>query len=202
MEQEKEGKGAVERDQVVKLIHSVVSKVETNENLSKEILFQELKTLTKIIDKARKDMGAARAGDISQKHIPTATDELDAIVEATAVATSGIMDACEAIQNHADELEDDKKNAISDEVMKIYEECSFQDITGQRITKVVQTLKAIEEKVDHLLNVIVEKMPGIEQAEGEEEDKREGDARLLNGPQLPGQGVTQEDIDSLLDDLF
>ena len=41
---------------------------------------------------------------------------------------------------------------LQDAVTRIYEACSFQDITGQRITKVVTTLKVIEEKVAHIIS--------------------------------------------------
>ena len=41
---------------------------------------------------------------------------------------------------------------LQDAVTQIYEACSFQDITGQRITKVVTTLKAIEGKVAHIIS--------------------------------------------------
>src|SRR5690606_26207106 len=132
------------------------------------------------------------------KHIPNATDELDAVVGATAEATGTIMDACEVVEAIAATLGGETGDALAAEVTKIYEACSFQDITGQRIKKVVTTLQVIETKVDALLGVLADKMPGIEQGAGEEEG--EGDS-LLNGPQLPEKAVTQADIDKLLADF-
>lgn len=81
--------------------------------------------------------------------------------------------------------------------MKIFEACSFQDITGQRIRKVVRTLTDIEERVGHLISLLGDKAAGT----GDNEDKRVGDARLLNGPQLPPQAVSQDEIDKLLAEL-
>ena len=40
---------------------------------------------------------------------------------------------------------------LQDATTRIYEACGFQDITGQRITKVVATLKAIERKVAQIV---------------------------------------------------
>ena len=40
---------------------------------------------------------------------------------------------------------------LQDATTRIYEACSFQDITGQRITKVVAALKAIEAKVAQIV---------------------------------------------------
>jgi chemotaxis protein CheZ len=192
----------LERDQVEKIINSVVSKVESVETISRESIFNELKSLQKIIDETRKEIGITGAGDISEKHIPTATDELDAVVEATAEATGTIMDAVEEIEDIAEKLDEENASKISENVTKIYEACSFQDITGQRITKVVTTLKAIEEKVDKLMAIMGEKMPGALSKPRPAEEEKTGDAALLNGPQMADQAITQNEIDQLLDDLF
>lgn len=194
----------IERDQIVKIINSVVSKVEATETISKETIFQELKSLQNIINEARKDLGFTGAGDISEKHIPTATDELDAVVEATAGATGTIMDVCEDIEEKCEAIGTPQSDEIAAQITRIYEACSFQDITGQRITKVVATLKSIEEKVNNLLGVLERKLPGLhdEASKPSPQPEATGDAALLNGPQMPDKAISQDDIDSLLDDLF
>lgn len=186
------------RDQVVQIINSVVSKIE---NLGGEAtttgIFKELKALQRIIEEARTEIGATRPGDIKVKHIPTATDELDAVVEATAEATGTIMDCCDVIQEKAAGT-GDAGQAISDEVIKIYEACSFQDITGQRITKVVKTLQTIEQKVGTLVEILGSKLP-IEDTGTDEEGAKPLEESLLNGPQMPDKAITQDDIDKLLE---
>jgi len=194
-----------ERDQVVKIISSVMAKVEGAETEAQKAIFEELSNLRSIIQEARNELGSARPSDIKDKFIPSATDELDAVIEATAKATGDIMDSCDAIQENADKAGGEPGEAINNEVMKIYEACSFQDITGQRINKVVTTIKTIEERVDKLLATLGNKAPGMDQtsaaaAEAKEsiskkQDKYEG---YLNGPQLEGQGVGQDDIDKIL----
>lgn len=178
--------GASKRDKLVKIIGSMLDKVEKAGSTTRESVFQELKDLKKVIEDSRREIGIARPGDIRTKDIPTATDELDAVVEATAQATATIMDACDGIQTAAGELGGEQANRINDEVMKIFEACSFQDITGQRIRKVVRTLTDIEQRVGHLISLLGDKAAGT----GDNEDKRVGDARLLNGPQLPPQAVS------------
>ena len=92
------------------------------------------------------------------------------------------------------ELKGISTKTIEEQVIKIFEACSFQDITGQRITKVVATLKTIEGKVETLVNALGNKMPGFyEDADGEDDE-----VSLLNGPQLPDQAISQDDIDKLL----
>jgi len=192
-----------ERDQVIKIINSVIQKVEHSEGATNEAIFQELQGLQKIIEDAREAIGATRPDDISEKHIPTATDELDAVVEATAEATGTIMDSAEVIMEKAGEIGGENGDAITNEVMKIFEACSFQDITGQRITNVVKTLKTIEEKVGKMITIIASRIPGIGDSTDlpPEEDVRTEDEKLLNGPQMADKAISQEDIDKLLSDF-
>ena len=42
---------------------------------------------------------------------------------------------------------------IHETIMRIYEACNFQDLTGQRINKVVRALSFIEERVESMLSV-------------------------------------------------
>ena len=80
---------------------------------------------------------------------------------------------------------------------KIYEACAFQDITGQRITKVVGALRQIQDKVQALLEAFgeeIRKLPRERPAAAETAD----DARLMNGPQMPDAAISQDDIDAIL----
>ncbi len=190
------GGGVLAREKMAEVINRVLTKVGEAEMIARESLYKEIKELHEIIEEARNEMASARPGDIKATHIPSATDELDAVVAATEEATSAIMDACDVIERKCEEIGNDKSQEIVDEVMKIYEACSFQDITGQRITKVIHSLVQIDEKVETILKVIG---GSVSQATStEEDDTRVGDEKLLNGPQLPDKGVTQDDIDKLL----
>lgn len=183
------------KDQVVRLIGSVLSKVQASSHVPADGIYHELAELQRLINEARQEIGRANPSDINDKHIPTATDELDAVVEATATATGEIMDACEAVQDIIPSLPEEAGAKISAEMINIFEACTFQDITGQRITKVVSALKDIEKKVQSLLHLLGDAIPS-EQV-GSEEEVSERDA-LLNGPQLAGGGVSQDEIDRLL----
>lgn len=184
-----------EKDQVIHIINSVIQKVNQSTEVSKETIFQELKELQNIIEDARRSIGATNPAEITDKHIPSATDELDEVVNATAEATGKIMDCCEVIEDRAGDATDEGQDAIVAEVTKIYEACSFQDITGQRITKVIKALRDIEDKVSALVTVIGE---GISDDEKQDEGEAGGDEVLLNGPQMASDAITQDEIDKLL----
>ncbi len=188
------------RDQVVDIINSVIAKVEAKEEISREKIFTELKDLQALIEDTRRQISDTKLGDVSFSHIPTATGELDAVIAATEAATSTIMDGCENISAEAEKLPPENKQVVLDEVTKILEACSFQDITGQRISKVTKNIKAIEEKVSALMKILGDNIPDF--PTGSDEDTRVGDERLKNGPQMPDKAVSQDDIDKLLADLF
>jgi chemotaxis protein CheZ len=183
------------KDQVMKVITSVIDKSTPPQSETLRNIHNELESLAKIIDDMHADIVASQGHDVSLKHIPTATDELDAIVVATETASASIMDACEAIHTKVETATPDVKDAVIGETMKIFEACSFQDITGQRISKIVSTLRNIEGSVDSLLSLFgpidSSRLPVAE-------DTRSEDEKLKNGPQLDGQGVSQDDIDKLL----
>ena len=193
-------KNEIGRDKVVKIINSVIEKVGAAEEVSREHIYHELRALHDLIEETRKEISAARMGDISGTHIPSATDELDAVVAATEVATGTIMDSCDAITAYSENLDSAHKDFLVGEVTKVLEACSFQDITGQRITKVIRSLKTIDEKINGLMAVLEDKIPGLPSTALE--DTRVGDSRLLNGPQMPDKAISQDDIDKLLADLF
>ncbi|MDO9707907.1 hypothetical protein [Paracraurococcus lichenis] len=83
--------------------------------------------------------------------IPAATTrnsgvELEAVVQATEAAANTILEAAEAIQVWIEGGARDGAalQALSDRVNAIFEACSFQDVTGQRIRRAIQHLQQVE----------------------------------------------------------
>ncbi|MBL8628182.1 MAG: protein phosphatase CheZ [Rhodospirillaceae bacterium] len=159
-------------------------------------IYDQLKRLHDFIERTKSEIAAIRPDDVKREHLPKATDELDAIVEATAGATNRIMDAAEVFTDLSGRMTPEDADKAMNAVTSIYEACSFQDITGQRITKVVKTLKVIEARLEQM--VASADLDGGVAATRLTSTKPEGDAALLNGPALPGQGHNQDDIDALL----
>jgi chemotaxis protein CheZ len=162
-------------------------------------LYLELKRLAAFIEQTKSEIAALRPDEVKLAFLPKATDELDAIVKSTAEATNRIMDAAEVVTSVADGIAPEASSKLMDAVTSIYEACSFQDITGQRITKVVSTLKVIETRIDQMIYSAGEAgaatPPGALDLEAPD---AVCDAALLNGPALPGQGRSQAEIDALL----
>lgn len=169
------------------------------------VLKTELNSLAHSINDTKTEIIKLRVNDDNDDRLGVVSNELDAVVGATERATDGILDAAEKIDLIGQTLRSYKTDPhvaglgadLTDHVMQIFENCNFQDITGQRIGKVVNTLKFVEERVDKMIaiwgkedfdNVKVTPTPTV---------PVDDDRRLLNGPQLEGRGVTQDEIDKL-----
>ena len=182
-------------DDVANLVESMMTTLEGDISAVDIQVHRELKTLVAYIQDARAEIAQIKAKDIPSVDIPMATDELDAVLEATAEATNVILDAAEQLSLLSANLPKETAKAIEAITTKIYEASNFQDITGQRITKVVRTLRHIEQKINELTttlgNETVKESEKVQPAPNDE-------ASLLNGPQLPGNANSQADIDALL----
>jgi chemotaxis protein CheZ len=187
--------------EITAIVESVMSRLAGDLTAADIKLYAELEALARFIQNARTEIAAVRPQDIGSTDIPLATDELDAVVGATEEATNTIMDAAEALTNLAGSLPPEAGDKINEAVTRIYEACNFQDVTGQRITKVVRTLKHIEERVSAMLSAFGDdgKTPAAAAAPAAEEaPKPVSDADLLNGPQLPDDAKKQAEIDAIL----
>jgi chemotaxis protein CheZ len=184
------------------MVRAVLGTMRGDLTANEASLLAEIEELANTVANARAEIAALGADDINESHIPSATDELDAIVAHTATATDSILECCEKIDAITSRLTPEDASMMQDVVTRIYEACSFQDITGQRITKVVGTLKAIEGKVAHIMDVF-QPDPGAERIEAvavapKDVPAVDEAASLLHGPQLPANAMDQSDIDALL----
>ncbi|MCB4822561.1 protein phosphatase CheZ [Roseicella aerolata] len=79
--------------------------------------------------------------------------ELEAVVQATEAAATTILEAAEAIQSWIEDGAQDRValQALSARVSSIFEACSFQDVTGQRIRRAIQHLQQVETMLQGLI---------------------------------------------------
>jgi chemotaxis protein CheZ len=181
------------------------------ENLRKELgevrkLETEMSEIQQAIRKTKQEIAALHTHDMKGKEVRRITDELDAVVGGTEEATETILSSAEIIDEKAGSLcakltGDDGGMAsdIQEAVVNIFEACNFQDITGQRITKVVNTMRFIEERINRMMD-IWGGLDGLSDVMDELEPVSEEKA-LLNGPALDKDTdvASQDDIDALFD---
>jgi chemotaxis protein CheZ len=184
------------REEVVEIVTAVLTSMDGDVSANDLKLYGELESLARYIQHAKREIAAIRPDDIGGEHIASATDELDAVVGATEDATNKIMDSCDEIGGIAGKVDPENGAALNQAVTRIFEACNFQDITGQRITKVVRTLKHIESRIDVLIAVLGDEVQKSHKSAAAADPNDE--ASLLNGPQLPGNAIDQSEIDKLL----
>lgn len=159
--------------------------------------------MSKAIAKTREEIASIKPSDDQENQILTATEELSAIVESTENATNTILEAAEEIQEAAWSLRETGADGtpcdkIDEKTTDIYTACSFQDITGQRTTKVVQALCYIENRVNAMIDIWDLETDKSDSAPIAENNDTRPDNHLLNGPARKGDGLEQNSIDSML----
>lgn len=162
-------------------------------------IYRECRQLADYISNARKEIASLEPGDLEHARIPRAGLELDAIVRQTEEATNTIMTSAEAIMNADPADVAAFQGTVEQNILKIFEACSFQDITGQRISKVVQTLAYVETRINELRNLLGITDDEIAQARDAAASEDPPRDPLLSGPALEGEGIDQRGVDALMD---
>jgi chemotaxis protein CheZ len=173
-----------------------------------EKLKVELDLIYDAINRTKREIAVLHGKSFEGNEMSKVTGELGAVVGGTEEATQQILEAAEAIDQAASALvkvnsPDQQKilsEEISERVVAIFEACNFQDLTGQRISKVMTTMKFIENHITVMMDI----WGGVDAIRAHAPaiiDDREGDAKLLNGPKLDGDAghASQNDIDALFD---
>ena len=189
------------REQVAEIISEIVGTMEGDVTALDLKVYQELQSLAGYIEAARAEIASIRPTELRDEYISSATDELDAVVDATEEATGRILDAAEQIQTIAEDVAEPAQTKLIELVTGIFEASNFQDITGQRISKVVRALKHIESKIGVLVSALGEEVQRAREhaaESGGETAPAQSDKELLNGPQMPDNAIDQDEIDRLM----
>ena len=157
------------------------------------------------IQATKVEIAALRHPLANEDKFESATEELSEIVRQTENATEGIMSNAEKIEEVVadlltvtqDEYANSRLGDIADLITAIYEACNFQDLTGQRITKVIKVLNYIEERVDAMMETWdireFQTMPLPQDITRTDEDLK------LSGPLMEGEAISQDEIDAMFD---
>lgn len=178
---------------------------------SDDQLKAEVVSLVQYIRRFREEIAQMVSRDGDNTRFQTMSEQLDEIMAATERATHSILERMENVDGLVEEVrgadDPDARAALCDklneETMQAMEACTFQDITGQRVTKIVRSMKFVEERVNSMVALwgaeAIEEMAEKYRAEADAADA-DADAKLLNGPALPSESsISQDEIDKLFD---
>jgi chemotaxis protein CheZ len=164
---------------------------------------QELAALHEVIANHRRELSALIT-EGRDRRMARAAGELNAAVEGMETATQKILASAEVIDDCVraltSALTDDYHHGlgqdVQDHVVRIYEACNFQDLAGQRISKVIVTLIMIEERVAAMLERC-NNSDSANRPAAPAGSTSNGD--VINGPRLDGASghANQDDIDAM-----
>jgi chemotaxis protein CheZ len=166
-------------------------------------LKDETEAIQRAIRRTNQEIASLRVRGFNGATGARASRELDAIVAAEERATGQILDAAEAIEEAANTLSPSLKHAqeralaqdIQDQAVRIFEACNFQDLSGQRISKVLATLQFVENHIARMMDI----WSGITAFDEHVAAAPSHDGPLAHGPKLDGEPghATQDEVDAL-----
>jgi chemotaxis protein CheZ len=171
----------------------------------------EIARMVRQISRVKTEVASITQANEPDDIIGTANRQLESIIQSTEDATNGIMAATDEVEELVKKIRMSSPDQaqigqvleeISVRLITIIEACGFQDLTGQRIVKVVQTLRFLEQRILGMIeiwgleafrDIPVEAKP----ADSDDDDRDPGE--ILDGPAFEGEGLSQDDIDALFD---
>ncbi|MFH6782434.1 MULTISPECIES: protein phosphatase CheZ [Methylobacterium] len=118
----------------------------------------DLIEMAKAISRTKSEIAAIHAPDQDQSRLCAASEALDGIVRTTERATSDILQAAEEVQEVAWTLRETGADSqvcdrLDQNATQIYTACSFQDLTAQRTSRIVNTLRYLEQRLTAMIEI-------------------------------------------------
>jgi chemotaxis protein CheZ len=193
---------------------------DSNGDTSVALISHNVIDLAEAITQVKREVQELGGNGDEKDHFNSATVELEAIVTQTETATGEILEAAEKIQEVLWILREEGANEtqcdiIESKIIDVYTACSFQDLTGQRSSKVVRLVGYVEKRVSAMMEIlglasneedgqrerakpVASETPNETNAsEAYQEGDSRSDAHLLHGPALEGEAIEQDDVDAL-----
>jgi len=216
---EEEDISAFRHQELLNAISRLTDDVEADDHISEELLEkhrkdleeaqhlkQELAEIYNAIADTKREIATLHHNSFANNGSAAASYELDEVVRHTEQATDAILSSAETIDNNATDLiaslkikgNNNLASDIQDQVMTIFEACNFQDVTGQRINKVVKTFQFIEDRINGIME-IWGGTEGFKDIAPDAVPEPQGDEALKHGPSMGDDPTTanQDDIDAL-----
>jgi chemotaxis protein CheZ len=173
-------------------------------DLDAKRLTENLEALFSYIQRVRIEIASLNQSGDGEDQFATMGQQLDGVIEATKDASDSIMEAIEKSNEAVSKLKEGIKDSDLFEALEeiensnsaVFEACAFQDITGQRVTKIVKSVSYVEDRVTALREIWGD--DELNKVELEIVELTE-DEKLLHGPQSKAEAISQEEIDKLFD---
>jgi chemotaxis protein CheZ len=169
-------------------------------------LKDETDSIHRAIARTKREIATLHQSSLNGSEYARVFRELDAVVGDAERAIGQVLAAAEDIDEIANTLsailkrEQDKALAqdIREQVIRIFEACNFHDLAGQRIGKVVETLRFVEERIARMM-AIWGGIDAFKDYGAASNPERDAATVPIHGPRLEGDPghASQDDIDAL-----
>lgn len=187
----RERKGEIPLVELLGLSKLMIESLESLIAGQDEELSREVNSIARHIERTQVELGQIPPSNATAAALPDADGDLREVVRSTETATHTILESAERIMSADAEDMDSYRQVVDEAVVSIFEACCFQDLTGQRIRRVVDTLSYINQHIGYVMNVIEGGGQSIPKTPTREE------RGLLGGPQPAGTAISQEEADSV-----
>ncbi|KAB1074679.1 hypothetical protein [Methylobacterium planeticum] len=191
---------SADTDMLLGAIHRLESVVTSERGPTEGVgrLRGDLMEMANAIARTKAEIAAISAPEQDQTRLSVASEALDAIVRATERATTDILGAAEEVQEAAWTLREHGADAsicdgLDRHATQIYTACSFQDLTAQRTSRIVHTLRYLEERLVAMIAIWGSDDDQIPPAPGEE------GARSRPSTESTLDDLCQSDVDRFID---
>lgn len=162
-------------------------------NKEKQDIYHQIELISAKFLSLKKDISNISNEILDHNFIPNINMELRSVVTQTEKSVTGILDVSDEISELASKVTDPQiKTELMIKATRILELSNFQDLTGQRIQKIIHHLSEIESIMFKMLHAL--------RPEAKLRTKvLSADELLVNGPQGDDNTPSQDDIDALFD---
>ena len=163
-----------------------------------EALSREIEQVAAYVSHLKREVGSLKPTEILYDKLPALKDDLFQATDVTRIAVDAVMSAAEAILS-ADRASPDFPALLDGRLTELIEACSFQDILGQRLSRVSAAIEVLERRLRRLIETV--RIPDATDVFDREAIMREARRQVLlvEGPQDGGEAVEQTAIDKLFD---
>jgi chemotaxis protein CheZ len=137
--------------------------------------------------------------DITDKKLSAVQADINVVIVQTRTATDTVLETAENLLA-SDVTGSAYHDLVNDQMIRLMEACTFQDITGQRLSRVAETLNAMEERLKRFAGIV--KPRHADEVAGPDEARRQAwrQRNLVHGPG-GAEVVDQSMIDRLMDSV-
>lgn len=161
-----------------------------------EDLAREVENVALYINELRAAINGLGVLDMTDSKINAVQADINEVILTTRSATDTVLETAESLIS-TKQTGAAYRELVEARMIELMEACSFQDLTGQRLTRVAETLNAMEQRLKLFADLV--KPQGKHGVVGLEEKRRDEwkKTNLLNGPSDVG-AMDQDMVDWLM----